>query len=116
MHIRWLIFFFQSVNMYPLTHFQGIGLGGIIVITQSNADSASPRKIALLIFTLAKIFPPTVNSTLQFSIVISVNFMSLSDIFYILKQFVIQFCVTIMYAFCCHSTLKLRFAVSFCSP
>ena len=48
-------------------------LSGIIAITNSNGDRASPWKI-FQIFTSIKLFPPTDCSTLQFSMVFSVNF------------------------------------------
>ena len=49
-------------------------LSGIIMITNSNGDSASPWKISLRILTLTKPFPPAVNSTLKISMVFSTKF------------------------------------------
>ena len=59
-------------------------LSGIIAITNTNSDSASPWKIPLRIFTTAKLFPSAVNSILQFFMVFSINFMTSSNILYIL--------------------------------
>ena len=41
---------------------------GIIAITNSNGDSATPWKIPLWIFTSAQRFPPAVSSTSDFGI------------------------------------------------
>ena len=46
----------------------------IITITNSNGDSASPWNIPFWIFISAKLLPPEVNSTLQFFLVSSMNF------------------------------------------
>ena len=78
-------------------HFLSMLLSGIIAITISNSDSASPWNIPPRIFISAKIFPQAVNSTLQFFIVSSINFMISSYIFYILRQSIIQLCGTISY-------------------
>ena len=72
---------------------------GIIAIINSNGDSVSPRNIPLWIFVSAMIFLPAVNFTLQVFMVFSVKFMTSSNIFYILRQFIIQLCGTISYAF-----------------
>ena len=70
-------------------------LSGIIAITNSNGDSASPWNMPLWIFTSAKIFPSAVNSTLQVSVFFSINFMTSSGILYILRQCNIQLWGTI---------------------
>ena len=59
---------------------------GIMAITNSNGDSASPWNMPLWIFTSAKLFPPAVNFTLQVSIVFSINCWIWSGILYILRQ------------------------------
>ena len=66
-------------------------LSGIIAITNSNDDSASPWKISLWIFTSVKLFPSAVNSTVQFFVAFFINFMTLSDICFILKQSITAF-------------------------
>ena len=60
-----------------------------------KGESASSKNI--WISTSVKVFPPVVNSTLQFFMVSSINFMTLSDILNILRQSVIQFCGTMYY-------------------
>ena len=67
-------------SLYPPVHFLSIWFSGIIAITNSNNDSASPWKIRLWIFTSVKLFPPAVSSTLQFCMVFSINFMTSPDI------------------------------------
>ena len=59
-------------------HFLSTWLIGIIAIT----DRAHLTWICLWLFTSAKPFPLSVNSTLQFSIVFSINFMTSLDIFF----------------------------------
>ena len=95
MYIKWLIFSRDLWSFYPAMHFLSILLSGIMAITNSNGDSVSLWKIHHWIFTSAKLFPPTVSSTLQFYMVFSINFMTSPDICYIL-QFL---CSTISYAF-----------------
>ena len=58
-------------------------LSGIIAIKNSNRDNASPWNIPLWIFTSA-----FVSSTQQFFMVSLINFWTLSNILYILKQFI----------------------------
>ena len=65
-----------------------------MAIMNSRGDSASPWKIPLWIFVSAKLFPPAVNSTLQFFMFFSMKFMISCDILYILRQFIIQLCGT----------------------
>ena len=60
-------------------------LSGIIAITKSIGDSISHWKIPLWIFTSA-LFPPTVSSIFQFSMVFSMKFMTSPDILYTLRQ------------------------------
>ena len=69
-----------------------------MAIMNSRGDSASPWKIRLWIFVLAKLFPPAANSTLQFFMVFSMKFIVSRDILYILRQFIIQLSGTISYA------------------
>ena len=69
-------------------------LSGTTAITNSKSNSASPWKTSLWIFTSANFFPPAVNFTHYFFMVYS---MTSSDIFYILRQSIIQFCGTISY-------------------
>ena len=99
-------------SSYQPVHFLSMWLSGINTITKSNGDSASPWKMPLWIFIFAKLFPPVVSSALQFFI----NFMTLSDILWILRQSIIQNWVTILYAVFSQSTLLLLFSVSFCCP
>ena len=96
MYIKWLIFSCELLSFYLAMHFLSMWLSGIIAIMKSNGDSASPWKIPLWIFASAKFLPPAVNSTLQ---VFMIKFMTSSDICSILKQFIIQLCGTISYAF-----------------
>ena len=42
MYIRWLIFSCDLLSFYPAVHFLSMWLCGIINITNSNGDSASP--------------------------------------------------------------------------
>ena len=60
-----------------------------MTIMNSKGDSASPWKIPLWIFVSAKLFPPAINSTLQFFMVFSMKGMVSCDILYILWQFII---------------------------
>ena len=64
-----------------------------------KGDRASTSKIPLWIFASANLLPPAVSSTLQVFIVLSMKFMTSSDILYILRLFIIQLCGTISYAF-----------------
>ena len=60
-------------------------LSGVTAISNNDDDSASSWKIPLWIFSTAKVFPPAVNYTFQFFMASVVNFMTLSDILYILS-------------------------------
>ena len=98
MYMRWLIFSCYLLSLYPSMHFLSMWLRSIIVITNSNGGRASTWNIPLWIFASTKILL-TVNSTLQVSMVFSINFMTSSDILYILRQFIIQLFRTISYVF-----------------
>ena len=69
MYIRWLIFSCDLLSLYPAVHFLSMWISGIMAIMNIRGDSASPWKIPLWIFVSAKLFPPDVNSTLQFFMV-----------------------------------------------
>ena len=69
MYIRWLTFSCDLLSLYPAVHFLSMWFSGIIAIMNGRGDSASPWKIPLWIFVSAKLFPPAVNSTLQFFMV-----------------------------------------------
>ena len=45
MYIRWLIFSFDLLSLYPAMHFLSMWLSGIMAIMNSKDDSASPRWI-----------------------------------------------------------------------
>ena len=81
MYIRQLIFSCNLWSLFPPMHFKSMWLSSIIPITNSKDDSASPWKIPLRILTLTKLFLP---ATLQFFKVFSINFMTSTDILYIL--------------------------------
>ena len=49
---------------------------GIKAITNSNGDSASLWKVPPKIFTLVKLYPPAVYSTILFSMIFPINFMT----------------------------------------
>ena len=98
-YIRWLIFTCDLLSLYPVVHFLSMWFSGIMAIMNSRSDSVSPWKIPLWIFISGKLFPPAVNSTLQFFTVFSMKFMTSCDILYILRQFIIQLCGPISYAF-----------------
>ena len=75
----------------------------IMAIKNTDGDSGSPGNILLWIFASCKLFPPAVNSTLQILMVFSNKLMTLSDILYILRQFIYQLCGTYPMSFCCES-------------
>ena len=99
MYIRWFIFPWILWNLYLPVYFLSMWLSGIVGIINNNGDNASPRKISHWIFTPDKLFPPAVYSTLQFSTVFSINFMTSLDILYIWIQCIIQLWKTLSYAF-----------------
>ena len=82
LYIRWLMF---SCNLLNLLHFLSMWLGGVIAITNIIGDSASPWNIPLWIYTSARLFPPAVNSTLQISMVSSMDLIIWLDILCILS-------------------------------
>ena len=63
-YIKWIIFSCDLLNLYPAVHFLRIWLSGMMAITKSNGESASPWNMPLWIFTSAKLCPPAVNSSL----------------------------------------------------
>ena len=98
-HIRWLIFSCDLLSFYPAVHFLSVWFSSTMAIMNSKGDNASPWNISLWIFLSAKFLTPVVNSTVQFFMVFSMNFMTSCDILYILRQFSIQVYGTIAYAF-----------------
>ena len=60
MYIKWLTFSSDLLSLYPAVHFLSMWLSGIIAIMNCKGDRASPWKIPLWIFVLAKL-PPAVN-------------------------------------------------------
>ena len=90
--------FCDLLSLHPVVHFQRMWLSGI-AITNINSDSASPWNMLLWIFTSAKLFLPTVNFTLKISKVFSINCTIWKSILYILRQYNIQVCETILSAF-----------------
>ena len=98
MYIRWLIFSCNLLSLYPAVHFLSMWFSGIMAIMNCRGDNVSPCKIPLWIFVSAKLYPPAVNSLLQFFMAFSMKFMISCDILYILRQSIIQLCGTISYA------------------
>ena len=109
MYIWWLFFSWDLWSLHPPLHFLSTWFSGIITITNSNGDNESVTKIPLKIFTSAKLFPPAVCSTLQFSMIFSINFMTSSDILYILRQSTTHLYETISYAFFLSTHVIARF-------
>ena len=96
--VGYFFFFFCVLwTLYPPVHF--LNMCNIIPVTNSNVDNASPWNITHWIFTSFKLFPPAVSSTLHFSMIFSINFMTSPDISYILTESIFQFCRTLSYAF-----------------
>ena len=95
-----LVFSFDLVSLYPAIHFLSMWLSGIIAIINNNGESAFPWKAPFWIFPSFRLFLPAVDSTLQFFMVFSVNFMTSSDILYSIRQSIIQLCEIISNAFC----------------
>ena len=85
-------------SLYTPVHFQSMWLSRIIDITNCIGDSASSRKIPFWIFTSAKIFPPVISCTPQFSMVFLINFITSLDLMYILWSSIIKLRETIAYA------------------
>ena len=88
---------------------------GIIALTNSNGNRASPWNISLRIFTSANLFHPVVNSTLQFFMVSLLNFITSPDILCIVKQSMILLCRAILYAFLLSIHAIAIFFLWFCS-
>ena len=99
MYVKWLNYACDLLCLYLAVHFQRMWLNGIMAITNSNGDSASPWNMPLWVFTSAQLFPPTVNSTLQICMIFSINCTTWPSILYIFRQF-IQLLGTISLAFC----------------
>ena len=95
MYIKLFTFSYDLLSLYPAVHFLSMGLSGTMAIMISKGDRSSPWKIPLGIFASANLLSPAVNSTRQVFMVLSIKFMMSSDIFYILRQFIIQLCGTI---------------------
>ena len=64
-HIRWLIFSYDLLNLYLAAHFLSMWLRDIIGITNCSGDCAFHWNIPIWIFTLAMLFLPAINSTRQ---------------------------------------------------
>ena len=85
-HVHQLVdLFLQFTEFASAVHFLRMLLSGIIAISNSNDDSASPCNMRLGIFTSTKLFLRAVNFTLQVSMVFLVKFTIWSVILYILK-------------------------------
>ena len=95
MYIKWLIFSYDLLSVYPAVHFLTMCLSGIMPITNSNGDSASPWNIPLCIFPYVKLFPPAVNSTSQVCMVFSINCTTWSGILWIRMIFSLVICSSI---------------------
>ena len=76
----------------------------------SNGDSASPWNMPLWIVTYVKLLPYAVNSTFQVFMIFSIKFMTISDILYFFRQFIINICGNISLAFCSQSRPLLDFS------
>ena len=83
---RWLIFSCKLLSLYPAVHFLSIWLSGIMVIMNSNGDSASSWNMPLWTFASAKLLPPAVNYTFQVFMVLLIKFMTSSDIIIIINN------------------------------
>ena len=84
-YFRWLIFSCIVWSLHPSVHYLNMRFS-CIIITNSNGDSASPRKIPLWIFSFAKLLPFAAYSTLQFVMIFSINVITSLDILNILGQ------------------------------
>ena len=96
MYIRYLIFsctFLKSLLTPSL--FQSMWLSGIIATLNITGGNVPPYNIPHRIFTSVKNFPPSDNSTRQFSMVFSIQFITLSVISYILRKSIIQLCLPV---------------------
>ena len=63
---------------------------GILAIIDNYCESTSPEKMPFKIFTSRRVCPPAVNSTLQYLGGFIINFMILSGILHIFRQYIIQ--------------------------
>ena len=52
MYIRWLIFSYDLLSLYPAAHFLSMWLSGIMANMNSKGDSASPWKIIIIIIII----------------------------------------------------------------
>ena len=95
LYIRWLFFYCVLLSLYPAVRFLSMWISGIMAIMNGNGGRESPGKIPLWIFLSAKLLLSAVNSTLQVFMVFSIEFMTSCGILYILRQFIIQLCMTI---------------------
>ena len=71
MYIWWLNFSCDLLSLYPAVPFLSMWFSGIMAIMYSKGDNAYPWKIPLWIFVSAKLFPPAVNSILQWDSLLS---------------------------------------------
>ena len=101
-YIRWSILSSDLWSLYPSVHFLSMRLSGIIAITSSHSDSVFPWNISLWIFTSPKLFPPTVNSTLQF-------FKVFPDKLYGFARYLVHFNIQIL------SSYVRQYCVPFCN-
>ena len=79
MYIKWLFIYCDLLALYPAVHFLKKWSSGIMVITDSNGDSASPWNM------------PLWNPTHQVYMVFSINFMSWLGILYIFDSVLSSF-------------------------
>ena len=114
MYIKWLIFSCDLLSLYPAVHFLSMWISGIMPIMNSKGGSSS-WNLPLWAFASAKLLPPAVNSTFQVVMVFSIKFMTSSDIFYILEQFIIHLYGIISYDFLLSIQAILDFFVWSCS-
>ena len=98
--ISWLyiltVWGFFRLSFYPPVHFLRMWLSGIMVIANTDDDSASPRNMPLWIFNSVKLWNPVVHSTLQVCMVFSINCTIWLGILYMLRQCSIQLWATIL--------------------
>ena len=95
MYVRLLSFCCDLLSLYSAVH----SLHDIFAIANSNGDWAFPWIYLSGSLPSLCFFPPVVNSTRQVFMVFSIKFTTSSDILNILRQFIIQLCRTISYAF-----------------
>ena len=90
MYIKWLIFSCYLLSLYSAVHILRMWLSGIMPIKNSKCDRASPWNTPLWIFNSAKLCLRAINCTLQVCMFFPINYMILSVILYILRQFSIH--------------------------